>query len=113
VKWCKLSPAGTRILTRCGTYLASRFSPRSQVARCGAAPSVGLFGLLPIAEGDVAVAPLRFRNEIVDQKCSDVVSGVGMPMLAEFQLWVLSTIVMLSVVIGGVKLPVRGRRRGG
>ena len=54
-----------------------------------------------------------FGNEIVDQKCSDVVSGVGMPMLAEFQLWVLSTIVMLAVVIGGVKLPVRGRRRGG
>jgi hypothetical protein len=36
---------------------------------------------------------------------SKVVSGVGMPMLTEFRLWVLSTIVMVALVIFLMKLP--------
>jgi hypothetical protein len=51
--------------------------------------------------------PLQFRDKIADQgmlrRC---VSGVWGPlMLNEFQLWVLSTIVMVAVAIVGVKLP--------
>ena len=97
-------PAGTRVLARCGTYLI-RDLTLVRGPGCGAAPSVGLFGLPPNCRGGVAVAPLQFRNETADQKCSDLVSGVGMPMLTEFRLWVLSTIVMVAVVIVGVKLP--------
>jgi hypothetical protein len=38
-------------------YLASRFNPRSQVAGCGAAPDLCLFGLSPNRRGGVAVTP--------------------------------------------------------
>ena len=54
---------------------------------------------LPIAEGVLPSSPLQFRRETADQKRSDVVSGVGMPMLTEFRQCVLSTIVMVALVI--------------
>ena len=69
---------------------------------CGVTP--GLFSLdcLPIAEGVLPSPPLHFRAEIADQAMFRRVSGVGLPMLTEFQLWVLRT-VMLPLVIVGVK----------
>ena len=82
-----------------GIYLASRFDPRS----LGAGPCRVFVSLdcLPIAEGVLPSLPLPFRDEIADQgmlRCG------GLPMLSEFQLWVLSTIVMVADVIVGVKL---------
>lgn len=44
----------------------------------------------------VAVAPRWFQNETADQKCSDVVSGVGTQMGTEFRP--LSAIVMVARV---------------
>jgi len=47
-----------------------------------------------------------FGIKIVDLgNVSDVLSVWGLPMLTEFQLWVLSTILMLGLVIVSVKLP--------
>jgi hypothetical protein len=60
---------------------------------------------LPIAVG-VLPSALLHLDEVADQECSDVVRGVwGPPMITEFQLWVLSTIVMFTLVIVSVKLP--------
>ena len=91
-------PAGTRIFARCGTYLIRDLT---LVRGLGAGLHRVLVSLdyLPIAEGVLPSPPLQFRDETADQKCSDVVSGVGMPMLTEFRLWVLSTIVMVALVI--------------
>jgi hypothetical protein len=50
-------PVGTRFKTGAVLYLASRFNPRSQVAGCGAAPDLCLFGLSPNRRGGVAVTP--------------------------------------------------------
>jgi hypothetical protein len=77
----RASLVSTRILTRCGTYLIRELTLSSRVARCGAAPSVGLFWTISQLQRGVAVAPLKFRNETEDQKCCDVVSGVGTPCL--------------------------------
>ena len=95
-------PARTRFLTRCGPWLTLRFYPRSQVAGAGSRPVFVFLDCLPIAEGVLPSPPLQFRDEIADQgmlRCG------GSPMLSEFQLWVLSTIVMVADVIVGVKLP--------
>ena len=91
-------PAGTRILARCGTYLIRDLTLVRGLG-AGAARVLVSLDYLPIAEGVLPSSPLQFRDEIADQKCSDVVSGVGMPMLTEFRLWVLSTIVMVARVI--------------
>jgi len=56
---------------------------------------------LPITEGVLPSPPLWIWDEIAGQetgRCGD------RQMLNEFQLWVLSTIVMVGVVTVGVKL---------
>ena len=73
----------------------------------GAGPHRVLVSLdyLPMQRGCCRRPPLQFRDEIADQNDSDVVSGVGMPMLTEFRLWVLKTIVMVAPVIFCMGLP--------
>ena len=51
---------------------------------------------LPIAEGVLPSPLCIFRDEIVDQGMFRVVSGVGTASFTEFQLWVLSTFVVLG-----------------
>ena len=100
-------PVGTRFIT--GAVLLS-FAIKPSFAGCwvrGRTGSLSLWTSLPIAEGVLPSPPLQFRDKIADQgmlrRC---VSGVWGPlMLNEFQLWVLSTIVMVAVAIVGVKLP--------
>ena len=95
-------PAGTRILARCGTYLIRDLT---LVRGLGAGLHRVLVSLdyLPIAEGVLPSPPLQFRR-IADEKCSDVVS-VGMPMVTEFRLWLLSIMVMVALAIFCMGLP--------
>ena len=97
-------PAGTRILARCGTYLIRDLT---LVRGLGAGPHRVLVSLdyLPVQRGCCRRPLCSYEDETADQKCSDVVSGVGMPMLTEFRLWVLSTIVMVALVIFCMRLP--------
>jgi hypothetical protein len=100
-------PAGTQILTRCGPWLTLRFYPRSQVAGAGSPRVFVSLDCLPIAEGVLPSPPLQGpgRNRgsgnapTLCEWCGD------RQCLANFQLWVLSTIMMLALVIVGVKLP--------
>ena len=76
-------PAGTRILARCGTYLIRDLT---LVRGLGAGLHRVLVSLdyLPIAEGVLPSPPLQFRDEIADQKCSDVVRVWGCQCLRNF-----------------------------
>ena len=84
------------------SWLTLRFYPRSQLAGAGSRPVFVFLDCLPIAEGVLPSPPLQFRDEIADQ---GMLRGGVSPMLSEFQLWVLGTIVMVAFVIVGVKLP--------
>jgi len=74
---------------------------------CGVTPGLCLFGLSPNRRGGVAVTPPAFSEmKSLIRQYSDVARGVGLPMLTEFQLWVLSTVVLVAIAIVSVKLPV-------
>ena len=73
---------------------------------CGVTPGLFLFGLAPNRRGGVAVTPAAFSGWLTDQamfQCCEWCGGL--PMLTEFQLWVLSSIVMLALLFVGIKLP--------
>ena len=90
---CKTSPLGTRF--KPGAVLLSfAITLVRRLLGAGRAGSL-LIGLPPNRSGGVAVTPAAFSgSKLLIRQCSNVVSGVG----TEFQLWVLSTIVMLALV---------------
>jgi len=82
-------------------------SPSFAGCWCGASPGLFLFWTASQSQRGCCRHPLcMFGIKIVDLgNVSDVLSVWGLPMLTEFQLWVLSTILMLGLVIVSVKLP--------
>lgn len=64
-----------------------------------------LVGLPPNRRGGVAVTPAAFSGWLADLAMFQRCECGGLPMLTEFQLWVLSSIVMLALLFVGIKLP--------